>query len=433
MENFNWIDIAKLAVSLMTIALAIYVTIWGNDQISKRREKRKMYEKMLNSFHRPILQAFTTSKMLREVLAKDKPTDFRALRYLISKRDELTESDKKLISEIVQVGKEIEQIIQSNSGDILNSDLREEVGILARHLRIFRFVSEQEAEYKPDQFNDFVYPREINDLIEREHRILSELSNGEEKYEKYKKNGEINCKNKKCYLCGQIKGQIDNDLIHILSKKPKYLYKRTVLYENQYFSLIPSIGPLMVGHILICPRDHFISMAALSDEYFNQLKTFKKEVHEKMTDIFNEPIHFFEHGNSKKTKRTLCSTEHAHLHAFPSSTQNYIQKTSTIDFEWNYKNVEIEEINRYSKGNEYLYYETSDGDNYLKVINGDQIESQYLRRLISEINGNSRTWNWKEYPKLNLMDETINRFKNYNSKKAPCTASYTKQLGFNSL
>ncbi|MCB2194406.1 MAG: hypothetical protein KQH79_01015 [Bacteroidetes bacterium] len=418
MENIEWLDILKVIISIITVVLAIIGVIYGNDLISKKRDLRKSYEDRINTFHRPILQAFTTSKMLKDVLEKlikNKPSDFRTLPYLIEKEGNIAPSEKKVIEEIVSVGKEIENLINENAGLILDNNLREEVGILSRHLRIFRFVAQNSKEYDSNEFKEFVYPREVNEMIEREYRaILRMLQNDIEN--KYLEEIEIGCKsNKICYLCAQIVGNPDQDLIHKIMGDSIHLYKRRIYFENEKFAIIPSIGPLTLGHVLIVPKKHFNSISMV--EPFDELDIYKNEMTKLLNIIFQNPIHFFEHGNSSKTKRLLCSTEHAHLHAFPSKIENYVEVSSMIKtFKWTATDIKFKEVSNYVNDTEYLFYETPNGKTYLKIFNDNKIESQFFRKLVSEIDGKRKTWNWKQFPRLDTLKDTIKQLEKFQNK-----------------
>lgn len=170
------IDYLKIIASFLSIIIAGIAIILGQGFYNRKKEYIRYLENKLNEFHRPISQALLTSSMLYDVLKEDKPDDFRALKDLIEKKkDAFNKTDMKIIKEIVEVGSEIEKIIEEHSGHILREETREQVGQLARHLRIFRMVVENNIDNYSEKFKKFTYPRNVNNLINEEYKCLSKL------------------------------------------------------------------------------------------------------------------------------------------------------------------------------------------------------------------------------------------------------------------
>ena len=68
-----------------------------------------------------------------------------------------------------------------------------------------------------------------------------------------------------CCICSQIDGQADGDLIaRLLPEQP---YVRRVLLESEGFAGLPSLGPLVPGHSLLCPRMHLLGLAYLDPSW----------------------------------------------------------------------------------------------------------------------------------------------------------------------
>jgi diadenosine tetraphosphate (Ap4A) HIT family hydrolase len=83
-----------------------------------------------------------------------------------------------------------------------------------------------------------------------------------------------------------------------------------ILYETKHFLLLADHAPVVAGHMLILPRDHYTCYGAVPaslDAEFLDLKTL-------VTDFcratYEAPV-FFEHGVFHQT------VYHAHLHAIP--------------------------------------------------------------------------------------------------------------------
>ena len=83
-----------------------------------------------------------------------------------------------------------------------------------------------------------------------------------------------------------------------------------ILYESAHFLLAADHAPLVEGHLLIIPRDHYACYGdvppGLDEELFG-IKNILREFYEH----YYAPVVFWEHGVFRQ------SVFHAHLHCFP--------------------------------------------------------------------------------------------------------------------
>src|SRR6266436_3109848 len=113
-----------------------------------------------------------------------------------------------------------------------------------------------------------------------------------------------------CCICSQIEGNAHNDLVAQLVGSDKYI--RRVLLESESFAVIPSIGPLVEGHVLLSPKKHFKSFAQMATEFEQEFAIIKKRLSAILTRTYEQRIHYFEHGSAKKALQPMCTVEHAH-------------------------------------------------------------------------------------------------------------------------
>lgn len=83
-----------------------------------------------------------------------------------------------------------------------------------------------------------------------------------------------------------------------------------VLFESERFFLLADHAPLVEGHLLIVPRDHYPCYGALPADLEDELLTLKRRVSHFLEIAYRKPA-YFEHGVFRQT------VFHAHLHAFP--------------------------------------------------------------------------------------------------------------------
>ena len=89
-----------------------------------------------------------------------------------------------------------------------------------------------------------------------------------------------------------------------------------VLKETPNFLLAADHAPLVEGHILIIPKQHFACYGAAPAKFDAELLVLKHEVQQFFTQYY-APVVFWEHGIFRQT------VFHAHLHCFPFGTTGY--------------------------------------------------------------------------------------------------------------
>jgi hypothetical protein len=173
---------------------------------SKRAERRKVIEATLKEFYGPLLSYLNVIRALYRLFVADKPEDFRTLTYLLDQNQEyviesgkvkvtLSESDKKLLSEIIETEKKIEDLIITKGGLVDDPSLtfdyvpdsrvtdvklsKDKLGLLViaiTHFRILRMAYEGNFQNEVERFKEFVYPRELDaKVIGRIESLQQEL------------------------------------------------------------------------------------------------------------------------------------------------------------------------------------------------------------------------------------------------------------------
>ena len=85
-----------------------------------------------------------------------------------------------------------------------------------------------------------------------------------------------------------------------------------VLDQTEHLFLLADNAPLVEGHVLIVPRDHYACYGAVPAKLDAEYLELKTKVSRFMKDCYRLPL-FFEHGVYRQT------VAHAHLHALPLS------------------------------------------------------------------------------------------------------------------
>ncbi len=83
-----------------------------------------------------------------------------------------------------------------------------------------------------------------------------------------------------------------------------------ILKETEHFLLIADYAPLVEGHLLIIPKNHFACYGDVPATLDEELFALKDELRE-FYNRYYAPVVFWEHGVFRQT------VFHAHLHCFP--------------------------------------------------------------------------------------------------------------------
>ena len=209
-----------------------------------------------------------------------------------------------------------------------------------------------------------------------------------------------------CCLCGQIEGRKDNDLIAQLL--PGVPYVRRIMMESASFAALPSLGQLVKGHTLLCPKSHIRSFASLDCRLHPEYLEVKNRLKKRLCKIYASDITLFEHGMATTSNRVLCSVDHAHMHFLPLDDASLNQVHG--EDRWVEFDGTLEKLQQLSRGKEYIYSETPDGTHRVLTSSGQLLASQYMRKAIVSALGKTNHWDWKEAPNPKAADETWRQY-----------------------
>ncbi len=166
-------------------------------------EKRKEISKRLDDFYGPLQQYLNKSHDLYEIFKRGKPANFRTLTYLLDKEQifpdgtkvKLTDNDKVIFSEIIAIGKKIEELILSKASlsddsrltyhyepsqeekTVIPEDNSGLLSLLGTHLLVIRHAYEDRIIGQAADYKNRVFPRAITKILkENVDRLNKELS-----------------------------------------------------------------------------------------------------------------------------------------------------------------------------------------------------------------------------------------------------------------
>jgi diadenosine tetraphosphate (Ap4A) HIT family hydrolase len=177
---------------------------------------------------------------------------------------------------------------------------------------------------------------------------------------------------------------------------------RTIL-EQDDFRVLPSLGQIVPGYLLLVPNHHYRAFADMSLEELKAAEVLKTSLTKQMRSVYGNLL-FFEHG-VRTSDSGGCGISHAHLHfvPFPDERDPVEELTRAFPFE---EVSNLLELRGVQPGQSYLYYESVRANRY--VFYPPFIPSQYIRRLLAEALG-IQAWDWRQYGKEERLLSTLSQ------------------------
>ena len=180
--------------------------------------------------------------------------------------------------------------------------------------------------------------------------------------------------------------------------------------ESRNFVALPSLGSLVEGWLLLVPKEHFISMAAIPPELVDEMEDMKVRISAQVSDTYGE-VCVFEHGPAFARRNVGCSVDHAHLHIVPITfgLAEAARPFMPLDAEWNTASWHGCR-DAHLAGMDYLYLEQPLGNGV--ICTRADLGSQVFRKAIASKIGRADEFNWREFPELETVAKTISVFTN---------------------
>lgn len=172
----------------------------------------------------------------------------------------------------------------------------------------------------------------------------------------------------------------------------------TPLLETKHFIVVPSIGAIVEGWLLIAPKEKALCFGAIEPILKIEFLELKERVQLSLTKTYG-PVAIFEHGPSQTKSKVGCGVDHAHLHLVPTST-NLVESAKKLAPEviWE-SSTGIDSLEYYHSMNlPYLYLEQPEYMPVPIVGTSSTIPSQLFRKTIASANACSESWDWKHNP-----------------------------------
>ena len=200
-----------------------------------------------------------------------------------------------------------------------------------------------------------------------------------------------------CCLCSKLSSGMQNEVWD----KP--------LLETKNFVVLPSLGSLVPGWLLLIPKTHFVCMGALSPDLATEMDRLKQHLALQVSTEYGNAC-VFEHGPSRANKSIGCGVDHAHVHVVPVGFD--LAEAARVfmpnDAAWRRHATWNDCQTAFAQGHDYLYVEQPLGSGVIAV--DDDFGSQVFRKAIAAHLGELEKFNWRDYPRLDLIATTVRRW-----------------------
>lgn len=204
-----------------------------------------------------------------------------------------------------------------------------------------------------------------------------------------------------CIFCqmARYKGFLD------LEKYNQFVEKTVdcIIYESPSFYVVPELGALKQGFLMIVPKEHILSVAQFPDELMPEYFEVCKDVEEMLIKAFKgKTVSFMEHGSGPSGKTShKKSIVHAHTHV-------------VVDFELKEKYQRMvqmkkcENISDASDVHYFSYQQSTDGQLMIAMDPEVYVQRQFPRQIMAEELGLAPDqYNWRWYDFNEVTDATL--------------------------
>ncbi len=171
-----------------------------------------------------------------------------------------------------------------------------------------------------------------------------------------------------------------------------------IIYESPSFYVVPELGALKQGFLMIVPKEHILSVAQFPEELMPEYLEVCKDVEEILLKAFNgKSVAFMGHGSGPSGKTShKKSIVHAHTHV-------------VVDFELKEKYQRMvqmkkcENISDASDVHYFSYQQSTDGQLMIAMNPEVYVQRQFPRQVMAEELGlapDQYNWRWYEFDEI---------------------------------
>lgn len=182
--------------------------------------------------------------------------------------------------------------------------------------------------------------------------------------------------------------------------------ENTILDESDSFYVLPAVGSLVDGYILLVAKRHISAMSHLTKKENREYERLIEEYRNIFKNIYGYYPIIFEHGTVNPMKKSASSVNHAHTHVV---NHRFMDERYILEY---LKLQKIESLQDIDIKSNYIMYMNEKGETYISY--DFKPISQMMRILIAKDLNSEETFDWQKFRHDDNMLSTIKKIKNNN-------------------
>lgn len=218
-----------------------------------------------------------------------------------------------------------------------------------------------------------------------------------------------------CDFCNELRNE--KNLYWDVAKKCN-LPQNRIIYEGENWVIMPTIGAIVPGYVLIVSKKHHVSLLNCDKHEVMELEKLIKHTRKVLESVYKLPCIAFEHGGSCNTGNKFSCVDHCHIHVLPLK-EDIFNKIDNSKFQIISVKSLTSLMDRKEQHSAYLLYQNQEEQFF--VLYSDTSISQYFRQLIALSEGVPEKWNWRHYYFSENMKQTIEEMSSELNKNGGAT------------
>ena len=190
------------------------------------------------------------------------------------------------------------------------------------------------------------------------------------------------------------------------------------LLETENFVVVPSLGALVEGWLLIVTKKHYLCMGSIPPALDNELREITAITANILQETYHAPT-LFEHGPCRSGSGIGCGIDHAHMHLVPLRFD--LEELSGAEL--SLMGQSWQPAHGFSKlrqlyDSEKPYVCLREPGRELLFSTPSDLPCQFFRRVIAEAQGRPGRFDYHKYPFESNVTATLRRTKHHFARLA---------------
>ena len=186
----------------------------------------------------------------------------------------------------------------------------------------------------------------------------------------------------------------------------------TVLFESPNFYVMPTLGALLEGWLLVISKRHYLCVGDMPITLVPELNEMISKTVGVVRENYCSPT-IFEHGPHNSQLDLACGTAHLHIHVVPLGFQllsGPCQDSELVESRWISAREDYAELRKcHDRGNSYLYLREPSRQSLFCVP--ELAKSQIFRRAIARRLGVASRYDYRQHPFTENVDRMVSRLR----------------------